>query len=383
VIPLWDLAIVGGGPAGTAAALGALAARPDLRVVLLDRATFPRDKSCGDGIAPQVIDVLAAVGVTGLVEDRVPIRTLELTRGTAAVSRAMSRPAWVVPRALFDDRLVSAAVKAGAELQHHRVRAVRVGADSVDLDDLVTARVVVGADGAQSLLRGVSGAEPVRRRALALRGYAPTPPARIGKQTITFGAGRQPSYAWSFDRGDGFANVGYGELVTGDHRLTRTLLQQRLETLLPGATAQSGDWLGHHLPLSSWRWQQPDGRVLLAGDAAGLVNPMTGEGIYYAVATGVLAGRAAVSSLAAGDPQSAGRRHRVAVRALLSRHLRHTALGSRLLSRPAFVTAGIRAAARDQGVFDDLVEIGLAHGLATRRVVRGLAAGLVPRASTP
>jgi flavin-dependent dehydrogenase len=286
----------------------------------------------------------------------------------------------VVPRSDFDQRLVDAAVGAGAELRQHRVRALRqVGGPNpaVSLDDELTASVVVGADGAQSLLRTLAGVAPVRRRALALRGYAPTPPDRVGKQAIVFGPGRQPSYAWSFDRGDGLANVGYGELVTGEHTLTRALLQHRLEELLPGATVDAEAWLGHHLPLSSSTWEQPDGNVLLAGDAAGLVNPMTGEGIYYAVATGVLAGRAAVSGLAEGDPASAGARYRLAVRSRLSRHLRHTAFGSRLLAMPPFVTAGVRTAASDQSVFDDLVEIGLADGLVTRRVARGLLKGLV------
>ncbi|MFD0208663.1 NAD(P)/FAD-dependent oxidoreductase, partial [Streptomyces hirsutus] len=68
----WDLAVVGAGPAGAATALGALRADPDLRVVLLDQADFPRDKACGDGVAPHVLDLLAKVDVTGLVDDRVP-----------------------------------------------------------------------------------------------------------------------------------------------------------------------------------------------------------------------------------------------------------------------------------------------------------------------
>ncbi|CAM5608199.1 hypothetical protein SHIRM173S_02228 [Streptomyces hirsutus] len=77
----WDLAVVGAGPAGAATALGALRADPDLRVVLLDQADFPRDKACGDGVAPHVLDLLAKVDVTGLVDDRVPVDHLRLGRG--------------------------------------------------------------------------------------------------------------------------------------------------------------------------------------------------------------------------------------------------------------------------------------------------------------
>jgi flavin-dependent dehydrogenase len=116
--------------------------------------------------------------------------------------------------------------------------------------------------------------------------------------------------------------------------------------------------------------------VLLAGDAAHLVNPMTGEGIYYAVATGVLAGHAAVDALAAGRPATAAAGYTRAVRRLLSRHQRHTTLTARLSGHPRVVAAGIDAAARHRGVFDDLVEIGLGRGTITPRLAGGLARAL-------
>ena len=194
----------------------------------------------------------------------------------------------------------------------------------------------------------------------------------------------QPSYAWAFDRGDGLSNVGYGELLAdGRPPATRADLLEQLERLLPGAAATGGSWKGHHLPLSSWRWQHPDGPVLLAGDAADLINPMTGEGIFYAVATGARAGRAAAAALRDGHPARAGAAYRRSVRALLGRHLRHTAVASRLSRLPAVVEAGIRASARRPAVFDDLVEIGLGRGLITPRLASGLAVGLVPSTQPP
>ena len=362
------LVIVGAGPAGAATALGALSVDPGLRVTLLDRADFPRDKSCGDGVAPHVLDLLEEVGVTGLLDDRVPVTRLRLTRDGRSVDRAMARPAWVVPRRVLDARLVEAAQAAGATLERRRVRG---------LDELASAGVVVGADGAHSVVRRALGA-PIGRTALALRGYAPTPREHRGVQRIVFGTARQPAYAWSFDRGDGLANVGYGEVLDGDRQPpTRALLLERLEELLPGATAGGTGWVGHHLPLSSARWRPPSGRVLLVGDAARLVNPMTGEGIFYAVATGIAAGRAAAEALAAGDAAGAGRRYSRATRPLLARHLRHTALASRLCGSGRVLDAGLRASARDQRVFDDLVELGLARGRITPSLVTGLARSLV------
>lgn len=376
-----DLVVVGAGPAGAATALGALATDPSLSVLLLDRAEFPRDKSCGDGVAPHVLDLLAGVGVTGLLDDRVPVTRLRLRRGGLGVDRAMARPAYVVPRRVLDARLVDAARAAGARLERRRVRDVVANEDGVTLDGEVSGRLVVGADGAHSVVRRAVGLAD-GPRALAIRGYAPTPPEGVGTQTITFGDSRQPSYAWAFDCGDGTSNVGYGELLTARRAApTRRQLLEQLEHLLPGATTDAGDWRGHHLPLSTWRPLRPGhGRVLLAGDAAGLINPLTGEGIYYAVATGLLAGRAAAETLAAGQGSAAGATYTRRVRRLLARHLRHTALAARLSLHDRVLDAGLRASARDQRVFDDLVELGLARGTLTPTLARGLASSLAGRA---
>ncbi|GAA2455559.1 geranylgeranyl reductase family protein [Streptomyces glaucus] len=373
----WDLAVVGAGPAGAAAALGALHADPGLRVVLLDRADFPRDKACGDGVGPHVLDLLAEVGVTGVVGDRVPVDRLRLGRGGLVAERRTARPAWVVPRRILDARLVDAAVAAGARLLRHRVRELRQRADAVVLDGEVSAAVVVGADGAHSAVRRALG-RPRGPVALALRGYAPVAPGRRGAQVIEFGTRNQPSYAWSFDRGDGLANVGYGELLHADRPApTRAHLLERLEALLPGATGGGRHWIGHHLPLSTARRRLPAGRVLLAGDAACLVNPLTGEGIHRAVATGIAAGRATAAALREGRPDRAGERYARATRRILLPHLRHTALAARLARSPRLVEAGLRAAAADQRVFDDLVELGLACGRLTPTVALGLGRALL------
>jgi geranylgeranyl reductase family protein len=377
----WDLVIVGAGPAGAATALGALVREPGLRVLLLDRADFPRDKCCGDGIAPHALDVLRSVGVRDATDGWTPLRRLELSRAGRSVTGRLARPVWVIPREVFDARLVERAVAAGAVLRRHRVSTVSRVGGGVLLDDRIAAQVVVGADGAHSVVRSALTSARAGRRALAIRGYSPTPHSRRGRQVIRYGDRRQPSYAWAFDRGDGLTNVGYGEFVddnrSGDGEgPTRAILLEQLDRLLPGSVEDGTRWRAHHLPLSGWRWDQPDGPVLLAGDAAGLVNPMTGEGIYYAVATGVLAGRSAVRALAAGTPQTAAAVHRDAVRRLLGRHLKHTWVASRLTRSPAVVDAGIRAAGRSQHVFDSLVELGLGDGRITPRLTAGLTAGL-------
>ena len=372
---LWDLAVVGAGPAGTAAAMSALRTRPGARVLLLDRASFPRDKSCGDGIAPQALDELARLGAAEALADRVPVRRLRLVSpGGAEVVTTLARPDHVVPRTLFDARLVDAAVRAGAVLERRTVRRVQVRSDRVVLDGPggapVHARVVVGADGSSSVVRRLTGhpRQPDGAMAVAVRGYAATPPGEP-EQSIVMTRQDWPAYAWSFAAGDGTANVGFGMLLPRLRAAPgggRAELHRRLGELLPGVQAPER-LVSHHLPLSTWRPRPLPGRVLLAGDALSLINPLTGEGIFYALLSGRLAGAAAVGG---GDAGSAYAR---ALQGELGRHLRHTSLLARLTARPALVDAGIAAGARSPRALDALVELGLGRGLITLPLVAGLA----------
>ncbi len=372
----WDVIVVGAGPAGACAALSALRERPSSRVLLLDRADFPRDKSCGDGVAPHVLDELAHLGVDGLPGEHPELPVLHLRSPGIAVRRTMRRPAHAIPRTEFDARILDAARRAGAVFRRQAVRALERDGDGVLVDGADRARVLIGADGAESavrrfLLPGRHGRQARRASstAVAIRGYAPLPADTPREQLIAMTGGRWPSYAWLFPIDARTANVGYGELVT-ETRLTRADLLAKLEKLLPGVRPEPSSLLGHRLPLSTGRMPVPAGNVLLAGDAQSLINPLTGEGIFFAVRSGVLAGHAAVHE---ADP---GRWYGHELLAEFGRHWRHTRLLTRLDRWPAVARAGLRAGARSQGVFDDVVELGLAAGPVTPRVALSLAGQL-------
>src|SRR4051812_7935349 len=250
----WDVVVVGGGPAGAVCAAAARRAAPHARVLVLDRAHFPRVKVCGDGIAPEALDVLAGLGMDpgALAEGYASVARLRLrSPGGTTVEREMHRPARVVPRAVLDDRVLTAALATGAELRRHVVRRIVVRHSRVEVDGVLAAGVLVGADGAESVVRRALEVPPNRpdRVAIALRGYAPVPPGLDDVQAILTTDRRWPAYAWSFPLGDGRANVGYGELVSGG--VNREGLLAGLARLLPGVEADG--LRAHRLPLSTGR----------------------------------------------------------------------------------------------------------------------------------
>lgn len=367
---VYDVAVVGAGPAGATAAIAA--ARAGASVLLIDRHGFPRDKACGDGIAPQVFSALGDLGVTGVEAGYPQICRLSLTGPTGAhAARPMRAGVRVIPREVFDARLVEAAVASGATLHRHAVKTLVTQGDRVVIDG-IEARAVIGADGASSVVRRCLGEppNPDGHVALAIRGYAPHDGPL--EQRIVMSARGWPAYAWSFPIGDGRRNVGYGEVLRAV-KPTRADLLARLGDLLPDVELDLVDALrAHHLPLSTRRPAPGRGRVLLAGDALSLINPFTGEGIFYAVVSGALAGAAA----ATGDPDAAGL-YATALSRRLRRHLNHTGTAARLARYPRIVNGGIRAGSLDQRVFDTFVELGLGDGLLTPRLLVRTAAEVV------
>jgi geranylgeranyl reductase family protein len=338
----WDLIIVGAGPGGSAAALSALRERPDARVLLLDRAPMGRDKVCGDGIAPHAVAELAALGLDA-VRPEENVSTVRLYGPSGADAGAVTTsPGYVVPRKQFDARLLQAAIDAGA---HFEVRKV------TSLDDL-DAPVIIGADGSNSTVRRLVGqpANHGRSLAVAIRGYAPQPSTEL---TIRWDSQRLGGlcYAWSFPVADGTTNVGYG-LSSGARDHSRAYLERRLGELLREFDLTGVALTGHTLPLSVRRPSPSVGRVLLVGDAASLINPFTGEGIYSAIVSGALAGHAAFTD-------APGPTYAKALAARFGRQHRQTTALYRIIDSPRVLDTVIRAARANSTMFDRLLDVGL------------------------
>ena len=144
-----DVLVVGAGPAGCAAAIAVKRGQPSLKVTLVDKAVFPRDKVCGDGIGPGVVSVLEDLGITHVVDGETPISLCEVTgpQGAHFVTtlpkvKGRQLTGYVIPRLTFDDRLRRAAENAGAIfLSEHHFSAIRTSSTSESTLDFETPEV--------------------------------------------------------------------------------------------------------------------------------------------------------------------------------------------------------------------------------------------------
>ncbi|KAB8194112.1 geranylgeranyl reductase family protein [Nonomuraea phyllanthi] len=321
-----DVIVVGAGPAGACAAYHL--ARRGRRVALLDRTAFPRDKSCGDAVTRAGIALLAEMGALELLPSAWPVRGLRVTmRGHAPRefrdAAGPERDGLVVPRALLDDALVRLAVAAGAQLRE-RVRVRRlVQEDGVVRGveaggRLLRAPVVIAADGAASALSRQAGltATPPGGLGYALRAYVEDVHGLDHllefMAPLTDAGARHwlPSYGWAFPTGPTSANVGVGLVERVPNARSDALFAAFLEELRTGdprfrgmrpAGARRGAPL--RFDFSPHRCWAPG--LLLAGDAAGMISPFTGEGISFALESGKLAAEVADERLA--DPRDLSR----------------------------------------------------------------------------
>jgi len=372
--PAYDLAVVGAGPAGAAAALRACQLAPDARVLLLDRAEFPRDKPCGDGISAHSVAELGELGALDVLDGYEPVDNLHVRSPLGVeVAAPLPQACAVVPRRVFDARLVELAVARGVELRRHRVRTLERRADRVVIDGGIEARAVVGADGANSVVRrqlGIAANAP-EHVAIAVRGYVTDMPGLPPDELlIVLEEPGSLAYAWAFPLPGGGANVGYGRSAVdarADEAGGTDQLAARMRRLLPPA-GDVADLRAHRLPLASAPVRQPDGRVLLAGDALSYVNPITGEGIHHALRSGRLAAEAA-AAVAVDGGGDAGVAYRRALHAAFGRHLRQTSVLSRLCRQPGFIDAVFDLAGRRRDVWQAVCDSGLGAGIVPSRLI--------------
>lgn len=332
-VPSWDVVVVGGGPAGASAARAA--ARAGASTLLLERATPPRYKTCGGGLVRLSID-LAELDLTALLPDTAHRLTVSLD-GRLTATRRMRRGLALTARDGFDAALLHSAAGAGAEVRTGALVAAVTADGQVRLrsGELLRAGAVVGADGSAGRCAAVVGVS-CRQVDLGLEGEFPAQGGSWRGRALLDWGPVPGSYGWLFPKEDRWTVGVIGDRARAPElrRYYRTLLE-RLGLGGVAPVIESG-----HLT----RVRDPGsllgrGSVLVAGDAAGLLDPWTREGISYALRSGRLAGECA----GAGDLDAYPRRVAAALgpdidagRILLDAFSRRPALFHAMLAGPAF-----------------------------------------------
>jgi len=286
----FDVLVVGGGPAGSTTAYRL--ADAGVRVLLVDKATFPRDKPCGGGLTMRAVRQ-CPVDPSPVVEQEVDLVELRFRYGDAVVRRSERPVIRMTQRRRLDAFLLDAA----------RERGVEVREGTTIAPTAAPADVVIGADGANGTTARALGLGAGIVHGVAYEGnadYGVVSRERYGRRAVIELADIPGGYGWVFAKGE-HVNVGVGAWQSEGPRIREHLARVcRAHDLEP---SQLESVRGHRLPLRRPGVRIASARALLVGDAAGLIDPVSGDGMYECFVSSKLAA-AAVLDLLAGRATS-------------------------------------------------------------------------------
>ncbi len=320
--PLLDMAVIGAGPAGSTCAISALAATGEMSIALVDQATFPRDKACGDGVRLDAALLLKNLGLDEIFEDRPLIGDIRATvpEGFEYLQTIVeaenpdepdARDYYIVERTVFDDFLCRSAIDKGAEdyTGHRFVQAEQSDSGefwTLDLTDpfgatiQIRSRILIGADGAASRVRRITGQAKNSdvHMSVGLRAYADFEDFTENAMRFDMLKSLIPGYGWLFPLVNRRCNIGIG-IAQSDYKLGKHKLEYFLDDYIQflqaeGITIKNVTGIKNHpLPLYSQALSLlPTPGSALIGDAAAMISPLTGEGIHYGMWAGYLLGEA-------------------------------------------------------------------------------------------
>lgn len=385
-MPGYDVIIVGGGPAGSTAAY--FLAQAGVKVCIVDKQTFPRDKVCGDGVVGSILTRLERMGLQSWLEANsfnAPGEILFSAPNGQAVhivpddrQRCYGR---VIPRLTLDDAILQQALKAGAVLMEgvKLTGLTRLSPAEVQLSGQpngqsaplqLNSRLLITADGAHASFTRQLGLVKGMPDLVAIRAYFENVAGRESLLEIHYDQTLMPGYAWIFPMTQGQANVGLGTYVKRSRQRDVDLkesLRQFMQTNpyareRLGRASMLGPLRGHPLRSQMSSVTPVADNILVTGEAAGLVNPLNGEGIGTAIISGELAARQAQAALESGDfSASALRPYAKTLRQTIGRNHTIANILRHLLSVPGVLNRAVRRAQHDhdfaQTLFSVIVEV--------------------------
>jgi len=374
----YDLVVVGGGPSGSAAAWQA--AQTGANVMVLDKAQFPRDKPCGDGLTARAVSYLQKMGLADEVTkfhqvNRVTVHSPSEWDLSFPRRPGMPDHGCTVSRTELDNLLLDHAGAAGCTVR----QAAEVSGPELDSDDRVTgvvlkdgekvhADAVIAADGAYSPIKRALKLDSQYNgySAIAIRAemYADRPDSDRFEiyLKLLFGDDQLPGYGWIFPMGGGRFNIGLGyvnsykkwQSINAASFLGDFMRTLPTEWALPSITdlKKNRSVRAWRLPMGFTAWPPWRPGVLFAGDALGAGKPVSGAGISKALESGLTAGECAIAALINGGPDDFSN-YQQRLEAAWGREYRRGRFFNKLAGIPSVADAGLKAL--DNHVFRDLL----------------------------
>ena len=317
----YDVIVVGGGPGGSTCA--ALLGRAGKSVVLLEKAHFPRDKTCGDAISGS-LRVQKSMNIIEKMKEapHAEITGVEFSSPEGVMlDIPFGNPGFCCRRYVYDNLVFQEALNSADVIQDFEVTALlREGEKVIGIkgkhkdgeEEEITAKLVVGADGAYSVVAQQTGCLDLdeRHTITAVRAYYKGVKNLRGMIELHFVNEILPGYFWIFPVEDGLANVGVGMVDSFMKKKKQNMPSAMMKIIkenpvfkerFEGAVMQPGSLKGWRLPVGSKRRKMHGDGFMLVGDAAALIDPFTGEGIANSMASGEIAANWAVKALDAND----------------------------------------------------------------------------------
>ena len=383
---LYDVLIIGAGPSGSNAAISYKNLNPNLKVGLIDKSIFPRDKSCGDAIGPGVISALKRFNNQHILDNEPQVvsttlygpENIGIQNYIPEVKNKEDSIVYVIPRIDLDNRILNLAKDLDVDVfEGYSFVSFEKDSDNklvveIKNGDNITklgAKILVGADGANSRVRKQLNVNTNSdwHKAIAMRAYIDSPNyLEIFKErTLMFeiNVSAEKGYAWAFPSKGNLLNIGIGVPLNifKKEKLDINVLLQDFITQLTnrGVVVENiRDEKSYLLPFASSRPKfKNDINVALIGDASSMINPMSGEGIFYGMEAGYLLAKNTYNLIDSPDLTKGIADYEKAFSKRFRKHYLSCALARLLLQSPFMTKRLLKVASNDQNTIDFVVEL--------------------------